>query len=217
MYKFEYKEITGMKIIDAMGKACPVPVVLAKKAAAELASEGGELQVLVDNQPACENLRNMAEGNGYTVMEEKIEPGRYQVTIKVPVQEQNQVQIISVREQTPVKKEESGLVVVISKDSMGQGSEELGKILIKGFLFSLTQLKNPPKAVLFFNSGVLLTVEGCNTLDDLRELEQAGTQIEICGTCADYYSVKDSIGVGKIVNMMTITERMAYAGSVINI
>ena len=204
-----------MKIIDAMGKACPVPVVLAKKAAAELASEGGELQVLVDNQPACENLRNMAEGNGYTVMEEKIEPGRYQVTIKVPVQEQ--VQIQSVREQTPVKREESGLVVVISKDSMGQGSEELGKILIKGFLFSLTQLKNPPKAVLFFNSGVLLTVEGCNTLDDLRELEQAGTQIEICGTCADYYSVKDSIGVGKIINMMTITERMAYAGSVINI
>ncbi|PPK82721.1 selenium metabolism protein YedF [Lacrimispora xylanisolvens] len=204
-----------MKIIDAMGKACPVPVVLAKKAAAELASEGGELQVLVDNQPACENLRNMAEGNGYAVMEEKIEPGRYRVTITVPVQEQAQVQ--SVTEQTPVKREESGLVVVISKDSMGQGSEELGKILIKGFLFSLTQLKNPPKAVLFFNSGVLLTVEGCNTLDDLRELEQAGTQIEICGTCADYYSVKDSIGVGKIVNMMTITERMAYAGSVINI
>ncbi len=204
-----------MKIIDAMGKACPVPVVLAKKAAAELASEGGELQVLVDNQPACENLRNMAEGNGYAVMEEKIEPGRYRVTITVPVQEQEQVQPVT--EQTPVKKEESGLVVVISKDSMGQGSEELGKILIKGFLFSLTQLKNPPKAVLFFNSGVLLTVEGCNTLDDLRELEQAGTQIEICGTCADYYSVKDSIGVGKIVNMMTITERMAYAGSVINI
>lgn len=204
-----------MKIIDAMGKACPVPVVLAKKAAAELASEGGELQVLVDNQPACENLRNMAEGNGYAVMEEKIEPGRYRVTITVPVQEQAQVQPVT--EQTPVKREESGLVVVISKDSMGQGSEELGKILIKGFLFSLTQLKNPPKAVLFFNSGVLLTVEGCNTLDDLRELEQAGTQIEICGTCADYYSVKDSIGVGKIVNMMTITERMAYAGSVINI
>ena len=204
-----------MKIIDAMGKACPVPVVLAKKAAAELALEGGELQVLVDNQPACDNLRSMAEGKGYTVREEKLEPGSYRVTIGVPVQEQMQVQ--SVGEQNPVKREESGLVVVISKDSMGQGSEELGKILIKGFLFSLTQLKTPPKVVLFFNSGVLLTVEGCNTLADLRELEQAGTQIEICGTCADYYSVKDSVGVGKIVNMMTITERMALAGSVINI
>jgi len=207
--------MTGMKIIDAMGKACPVPVVLAKKAAAELALEGGELQVLVDNQPACDNLRSMAEGKGYTVREEKLEPGSYRVTIGVPVQEQMQVQ--SVGEQNPVKREESGLVVVISKDSMGQGSEELGKILIKGFLFSLTQLKTPPKVVLFFNSGVLLTVEGCNTLADLRELEQAGTQIEICGTCADYYSVKDSVGVGKIVNMMTITERMALAGSVINI
>ena len=204
-----------MKIIDAMGKACPVPVVLAKKAAAELALEGGELQVLVDNQPACDNLRSMAEGKGYTVREEKLEPGSYRVTIGVPVQEQMQVQ--SVGEQNSVKRDESGLVVVISKDSMGQGSEELGKILIKGFLFSLTQLKTPPKVVLFFNSGVLLTVEGCNTLADLRELEQAGTQIEICGTCADYYSVKDSVGVGKIVNMMTITERMAYAGSVINI
>jgi selenium metabolism protein YedF len=108
-------------------------------------------------------------------------------------------------------------VVVVSKNYMGQGSEELGKILIKGFLFSLIQLETPPKAVLVFNSGVLLTVEGANTLDDLLELEKAGTQIEICGTCADYYSVKSTLGVGRIVNMMTITEQMASAGSVINI
>lgn len=206
-----------MKIIDAMGKACPVPVVLAKKAAAELALEGGELQVLVDNQPACDNLKNMAEGSGYTAEEEMLHSGSYRVTIKVPAKAQEQLMFQSVEEGIPVPKEESGLVVVVSKNYMGQGSEELGKILIKGFLFSLTQLETPPKAVLVFNSGVLLTVEGANTLDDLLELEKAGTQIEICGTCADYYSVKSTLGVGRIVNMMTITEQMASAGSVINI
>lgn len=206
-----------MKIIDAMGKACPVPVVLAKKAAAELALEGGEIQVLVDNQPACDNLKNMAEGNGYTAEEEMLHSGSYRVTIKVPAKTQEQLMIQSVKEGIPIQKKDSGLVVVVSKNYMGQGSEEFGKILIKGFLFSLTQLETPPKAVLFFNSGVLLTVEGANTLDDLLELEKAGTQIKICGTCADYYSVKSTLGVGQIVNMMAITEQMASAGSVINI
>lgn len=206
-----------MKIIDAMGKACPVPVVLAKKAAGELAPEGGELQVLVDNEPACENLKNMAEGNGYTAQEEMLHPGSYRVTIRVPAQATEQLAIQSAGEKIKASKTESGLVVVVSKNYMGEGSEELGKILIKGFLFSLTQLETPPKAVLFFNSGVLLTVEGANTLEDLVELEKAGTQIKICGTCADYYSVKSTLGVGQIVNMMVITEQMALAGSVINI
>jgi selenium metabolism protein YedF len=206
-----------MKIIDAMGKACPIPVVLAKKEAAGLAIEGGELQVLVDNLPACENLKNMADGMGYTAKEEMLEPGRYRVTIKVDAQSQEIVKTQSVEENLPVTHAGNGLVVVISKDSMGQGSEELGKILIKGFIFSLTQLENPPKSVLFFNSGVLLSLKESNTLEDLLTLEQAGTQIKICGTCADYYSVKSSIGVGKIVNMMTITEEMALAGSVINL
>jgi selenium metabolism protein YedF len=206
-----------MKIIDAMGKACPIPVVLAKKEAAGLAVEGGELQVLVDNLPACENLKSMADGMGYTVKEEMLEPGRYRVTIKVGAQSQELVKTQSVEENLPVNHAGNGLVVVISKDSMGQGSEELGKILIKGFIFSLTQLENPPKSLLFFNSGVLLTLKEANTLEDLLTLEQAGTQIKICGTCADYYSVKSSIGVGKIVNMMTITEEMALAGSVINL
>lgn len=206
-----------MKIIDAMGKACPIPVVLAKKEVARLALEGGELQVLVDNQPACENLKSMAEGMECTAQEEMLEPGKYRVTIKVKKQLQEQINIQSLEAKIPANQAESGLVVVISKDSMGQGSEELGKILIKGFLFSLTQLETPPKSLLFFNSGVLLTVKEANTLEDLHALEQAGTQIGICGTCADYYSVKSSIGVGQIVNMMTITEAMALAGRVINL
>jgi selenium metabolism protein YedF len=206
-----------MKIIDAMGKACPIPVVLAKKEAARIALEGGELQVLVDNLPACENLKSMANGMGYTAKEEMLEPGRYRVTVKVTAQSQELIKSQSVEEKAPVNQAGNGLVVVISKDFMGQGSEELGKILIKGFVFSLTQLENPPKSLLFFNSGVLLTLKEANTLEDLLALEQAGTQIKICGTCADYYSVKSSIGVGQIVNMMTITEEMALAGTVINL
>ena len=100
---------------------------------------------------------------------------------------------------------------------MGHGSEELGKILIKGFIFSLSQLEVPPKAVVFFNSGVKLTLKDANTLADIKVMEERGTKIRICGTCADYFKVKDQVSVGEICNMYDIVEAMSGAQKVINI
>src|SRR5699024_6518435 len=93
-----------------------------------------------------------------------------------------------------------GLVVAIGQNQMGHGSEELGKILIKGFIFSLSQLDVPPKSVVFFNSGVKLTLKDANTLDDLKALEAKGCKIKVCGTCTDFFKVKDDVSVGEIVN-----------------
>jgi selenium metabolism protein YedF len=100
-----------------------------------------------------------------------------------------------------------GPVVLVTSNCMGKGSEELGQLLIKGFIFSLTQLNLHPEAVLFLNSGVHLTMEGANTVPDLKTLEEKGTKVYSCGTCVSYY--KTTLAVGSIVDMMTITDHLA--------
>jgi len=100
---------------------------------------------------------------------------------------------------------------------MGNGAEELGKILVKGFIYSLTELPLPPQCVIFFNAGAYLTSDGANTLDDLKKLEEKGTEILTCGTCINYFGLQNKLAVGKIVNMYEITERLVCAGTVVNI
>jgi len=110
-----------------------------------------------------------------------------------------------------------GMAVMISRDTMGTGTDELGKILIKSFIYSLTELAEPPKHVIFLNSGAHLTVEGANTVDDIKSLESAGAEVLICGTCANYYNIQDKIAVGSISSMAEITGRIASVGKVVNI
>ena len=113
--------------------------------------------------------------------------------------------------------ESKNFIVVISKNTMGDGSEELGKILIKSFIHSMTELPVPPECLLFFNSGVYLASNEANTIDDLKELEGKGTKLLLCGTCVNYYNLQDKLAVGSITNMYTIAEKMTTAAGVINI
>jgi len=108
-------------------------------------------------------------------------------------------------------------VVAISADTMGNGSEELGKILVKAFIYSLTELPVPPDVLVFFNSGVHLTSNESNTIDDLKALEEKGTKMLICGTCVNYYGLQEKLAVGTISNMNEITQMMADAARLINI
>ena len=111
----------------------------------------------------------------------------------------------------------NGFAVVISKNTMGEGAEELGKILIKAYIYSLTELPVPPKFVIFLNSGAYLTSDGSNAIDDLKKLENEGTEILTCGTCVNYYGLQDKLAVGAITNMYAIAEKMAGIAKLINI
>ena len=99
------------------------------------------------------------------------------------------------------------LIVVVSSDRMGTGNDELGKVLIKGFIYAVTQLDTLPKKMLFYNGGATLTTEGSDSIEDLKSLEAQGVEILTCGTCLDYYHLKD--------NMYSIVESMAEAGKII--
>ncbi|MDR3342907.1 MAG: sulfurtransferase-like selenium metabolism protein YedF [Treponema sp.] len=207
-----------MKTLDMQGQPCPIPVVKAKEVLAEQETSG--VVVLVDNIVAVQNLEKMAKGTGCGFSYVEDGASRYKVTI-VKGAGSNQVfnEPQDKLPEAPLATEggKKGPVVLITSDSMGRGAEDLGKLLIKGFIFSLAQLNPLPEAVIFLNGGARLTTEGANTVPDLKTLAEKGTGIYTCGTCANYYKLTESLAVGSIVDMMNIVKRLSEASSVITI
>jgi selenium metabolism protein YedF len=201
-----------MEIIDVLGKPCPIPVIEARKAL--MKPDADSVLVKVDNIVAVQNLEKMAKGSGYAFTYDAKADSLYDVTISLngtsaPVQSE------AIRcAPEPAAQQ---LVVLVGRNTMGEGAEELGKILIKGFIYSLTELAVPPASVIFLNSGAYLTSSGSNTLEDLKKLEEKGTEILTCGTCVNFYGLQDQLAVGAVTNMFGITERMAAASNVISI
>ena len=195
-----------MITVNAMGDNCPIPVIKTKKAMAALT--GPEtIEVLVDNEIAVQNVTKMASSSGGKVTSEKLGDAEYKVTIEMEgAPAADEVCVPDARDNT---------VVVVSSDRMGSGNDELGKVLIKGFIFAVTQLDTLPKTMLFYNGGATLTTEGSDSLEDLKSLEAQGVEIMTCGTCLDYYGLKDKLAVGTVTNMYSIVETMAKAGRIV--
>ena len=98
---------------------------------------------------------------------------------------------------------------------MGEGSEELGQILMKGFIYALTELDELPSTILLYNSGVKLSTEGSNSINDLKTLQAQGVEILSCGTCLNYYELTEELEVGEVTNMYFILEKMSQADKII--
>ena len=196
--------------VDARGDACPLPVVKAKRAIAEL-NGAGEVEVLVDNEIAVQNLTKMAQQKGYTYSAEKRAAREYRVLFTVG----------EAALETPAAPEactpdaRTDAVVAIASDKMGEGAEELGKTLLKAFVFSLTQQEKLPRTMLFYNGGAALTCEGSPMLEDLRALEAEGVEILTCGTCLNFYGLTERLAVGGVTNMYVIAEKLLHAGNVV--
>lgn len=213
-------------MIDALGQPCPIPVVKAKQAIAALPANGGVVEVLVDNVTACENLAKMAKGLGHGCEARTLPDGNHLVTIAVGGGGAGAVPAAAVSfpgipggESAPqdARASRAGLVVAVGSDCMGRGSEELGRILIKGFIYSLSQMDPPPMAVLFFNAGVRLVLDDANTAEDVRALAGKGCRVLVCGTCVNYYQCGERIAAGEIVTMYDIVEAMGAGRSVVSI
>lgn len=198
-----------MITVNAMGDNCPIPVVKAKKAMQALT--GPEtIEVLVDNETAVSNVTKMAKAAGGQVTSEKLGDAEYKVVIQA--EGGAEVEIQECEACTPVS---GNTVVVVASDRMGEGNDELGKVLMKGFIFAVTQLDTQPKTMLFYNGGATLTAEGSDSLNDLKLLEEQGVEIMTCGTCLDYYGLKEKLCVGSVTNMYSIVEAQANAGKII--
>ena len=200
------------KIIDCKGMACPLPVVNAKKAAERLNS-GDVLTVLVDNEIAVQNLTRFAEHKGFGVSAEKKADREYAVimTISGAVAEETREEEIACVKDSRRK----GMLVVLSGNVMGTGDPKLGTTLMKAFVFALTKQDQLPDTILCYNTGASLTCEGADTLEDLKLLESEGVTILTCGTCLDFYGLKEKLAVGGVTNMYDIVERMESAAQII--
>ena len=186
--------------VNAIGEVCPKPVIMTKKALKEI--ESGVVEVSVDNITSKENVEKMAKEMGHT-FETREEGNVFVITITKSGEKQEN------------SSKEENIVISIGSDKMGEGEDELGKILIKGFIYALTEAETLPKTVLLYNKGVLLASTFEDTVKDLKVLEERGVEILSCGTCANFYHVQDQIKVGTLTNMYTILERQMKAAKVI--
>lgn len=200
-------------VVDAIGDVCPLPVVKTKNVIKEMKSSA-TIEILVDNEIAVQNLTKMAKITGYPVSSKKLEENKYLVTMDVIIKEKGQKEKVEKAEKPAVcipDARRGNKVIVISANQMGVGSEELGKTLLKGFLYAVTQQEELPGTMLFYNSGVYLTCEESPALDDLKSLEAQGVNIMSCGTCLNYYGLTEKLKVGSVTNMYDIVETMEKA------
>lgn len=208
-----------LKVVNAMGDACPIPVVKTKNAIKEL-SGAGMVETLVDNEIAVQNLTKMAQQKNYGVRSEKLGENQYRVimTIGESADEAGAeaVEDEATAEETCMPDGRKGnKVVVISSSYMGTGDDELGAVLMKGFIYALSQQDELPKTILFYNGGAKLTCEMSPTLEDLMSLEANGVEILTCGTCLNHYGLTEKLKVGGVTNMYVITEKMMQADLIV--
>ena len=194
------------KILDLTGLACPLPVVRTKEA---LESESGQsLIVMVDNLAARDNVTRFAESRGCQV-EVAAAGGCYHLTIQPPAGGVAESCVSPVAAPAPL-----GTVVVFASDRMGEGDSGLGAILMRAFCQTLVQME-VPKKLLFYNRGVFLCLNDSPVLAELKGLEEMGVELLVCGTCLDFYKVKERLAAGKVSNMFTILESQMQAGRII--
>ena len=207
--------------IDARGDACPIPVVKTLKALGALAGPGA-VETLVDNEVAVQNLTRMGEGRGCEVVVDRLGQKEWRVTVRA-----SEAVVVgsgeaeSVTCDVPAGAGEAAaaaprnVVVAITAETMGTGDDELGRKLMKGFVFALTQLDELPSCVLLYNGGAQLSCEGSAALDDLRGLAESGVEVLTCGTCLDHYGLTDRLAVGEVTNMYVIAQRLCGASHVV--
>lgn len=191
--------------IDALGKACPLPVIETKKAL----REHEVVQTLVDNEIATQNLKKMAEQLGYIYQMDQDAPNHYTVVISKANADLTK-EVVQATE--PIATVDD-YIVVVDTNVMGRGSDELGKNLLKGFIYSLTEQDVLPEKVIFYNGGVQSVVEGSDSLEDIQGLADRGVEIYACGACLNFYEL--TAAVGEVTNMYRIVEMMRQAPKIV--
>jgi len=207
-----------IKEIDNRGLSCPLPVINTRKALLELvqgAAGGLDLVSIVDNEAALVNVTRMVGREGYETSVERKKDGIYIHIFndKAGQRDNAGLQSAQRKEQEECcrcgeagKNVREETTVLITSSRLGEGKEELGTLLMRSFIFSVKEVGFLPARILFMNSAVFLTTEGSPVLDELKELEEKGVQMYSCGTCLDYYQLKDKLVIGQVTNMYDAVE-----------
>lgn len=196
-----------MKIVDCKGLICPMPLIETKKAIRE-SKHLDIISVEVDNETAFKNVYRFLSDNGIKVEESK--DGnifKLQFTVPEALNPNSRAEDYC---ETPIQSSPKGnIIVILNSSSMGIGNDDLGKLLMKGFLNTIPELEELPQEIICYNSGVNLALRGSDTGQSLKKLESMGIKITLCGTCVDFYGLKENLEAGSISNMLYIAGRLA--------
>jgi len=201
-----------MKEVDAKGKLCPQPLIMTKKALVKM-DENETLHIIVDNESSKFNVLKYLKDNGMEV-EVQLDGHLYHLYV---VKKGGTIEKSTPEDYCEIPTYNNGdYVVCIKKATLGEGDEELGKLLMKGFLETLPDASQLPSTLIFVNSGVYLALNESPVVDAIKTLEAQGVEVMICGTCLDYYKKMDDIAVGQVSNMLDILEKLTHTGKILN-
>ncbi|WP_306598396.1 sulfurtransferase-like selenium metabolism protein YedF [Geothrix sp. 21YS21S-2] len=195
------------RTLDAKGLPCPQPVILTRKALAE----GGfsSLEILVDDAAARENILKFAAWAKCEVEGVASEGALTRIVLRPGAPGE-------APEAAPAEPAPAGApTVLITSDGIGNGSPDLAKLLMRGFLYTLTECDVPPMRIIFMNAGVRLAVEGSDSLENLRKTADRGVDVIACGTCLEFYKLTEALAVGRVSNMYEISEHLLQGPTVI--
>ena len=196
------------KQLDARNLDCPKPILETQKIFQD--ENVSQVVIEVGNKTAKENLKRMANTKGYDCHIEEHGDDQYTVTIsrtKPEGKEEPKGKTAeNIEEKGNLPTEPKGLTYLILSDELGRGEAELGKLLMKGFLYTLTQTQPLPEKLVLLNSAVKLSTENNETIAHLKVLENGGVQIYSCGTCLNFYDLADKLQAGIIGNMYDVVE-----------
>ena len=199
-----------MKLIDARGKACPIPVILAKQAI----SDGADaFTIQVDNTTAVENLKRLAGNQGFTVSLRE-EGGAYSLDF---ARAGASCPACEAELDAPLPAPSRHYAVFVGRDIIGSGERELGTNLMRMFFYTLAQSDDLPQSILFMNAGVKLPAGDEQVAEHLKALQAKGVQVLVCGTCLNFYGLTDQLMVGTVSNMYDILSQMQSAAKVITV
>ena len=203
-----------MQILDCLGLACPQPVILCR-AAVDKGVE--QLEVLVDNEPALENVQRFLQGRGYAVSATQEGPQQWRVGAAVDAgAAANAVASVSAApEARDGQEQDLRTLVLITTETLGRGDETLGTKLMENFLATLPELGSRLWRVVLVNGGVKLTARPGPALDSLQKLAQQGVSVLVCGACLGHYGLLEAKAVGETSNMLDIVTSLDLADKVI--
>ncbi len=194
-----------METLDCRGQQCPQPVIQTRRRM--LDQPGEAFRVLVDDAATRDNISRLAAGMGYAV---NLGAAEGSIAIGLTPGAKGVARAEGKAASGPT-------ILFITSDQMGSGDPKLGQILLKNYIFTLTECDTTPDAIYFVNSGVRLTVGGSDMIEALKQLADTGVDIASCGLCLEYYGVKDSLSVGRISNMLELVNALGGAGRIIRL
>lgn len=211
------------KLIDAKGLACPKPVILAKKA---IEDGQDDFKVEVDNDTAVGNLTRLAGSSGYSITADKENP--YLLTFAkgsggpavggAPAgQESGAGTEAAAGAAEGSVGRDGGWALFCGTDILGDGDRQLGGNLIRMYFYTLSQAEKKPAAVIFVNSGVKLPTQDQQVIEHLKVLQEKGCRVLACGTCLDFYGLKEQLQVGQVSNMYDIITCLGEYSKVVSL